>query len=130
MDHNEPKCPGRSVAKNYGRTSVGEGSSAHLGDVLRHSQDVTINGGLHLHYASPMPMQAVAMAGKVMEFLDVVDKMLKLGRTIVQSLTVNHESAQDLANLLMSLQPAYKGLENLGGYDMSSSSFVCLSVPL
>lgn len=101
----------RTAQKRYGDTLVGEGASAHLGDVSHYSQDVNIHGGLHLHYASPVPLQAIAAAGKVIEFLDVIDRLLRLGRQLDRNPTAaSRQDIQNITNLLKDLQSTFTGL--------------------
>jgi len=87
------------TSKSYGNVTVGSGASAVLGDV---SKDVNIHGGLHLHY--PSPLEAIAVAGKVTEFLDVSDKLLRLGCWLEEPSTVpTDEDAKRLLDLLTNL---------------------------
>lgn len=65
------------ASKSYSNTVLRDNTHAVFGDV---SQDVHINGGLHLHFSTPL--QAINVADSIAQFLHVGDQLLHIGRRL------------------------------------------------
>jgi len=90
MSYRQDQIGGR-FGKSYGDTVAESGSYVQQGDVG--TQNVTVNGGLHLHVHSPV--RSVSAAGTVVQFLDVVTKLSTLGQHLrSNSVTMEEEICQ------------------------------------
>lgn len=69
----------RGSGKSYGDTVVKYGAHAHLGDI---SQDLNIQGDLHLHFQTPLGV--ISIADAVVSLVQTIDTLQTLGSQIQQ----------------------------------------------
>ena len=113
--------------KSYGDTVAESGAYVQQGDVG--SQDVTINGGLHLHIHSPV--HSVSAAGTVVQFLDVLTKLSTLGQHLRSNSVTREQEICQLLPVSTSLRGVLRQLideltSSRANNDNSTTAKVCV----
>lgn len=106
----------------YGDVIVESGARAQLGDIW---QDISINGGLHLHFHASSKVLSAAVT--IQEFVQIGTRLLRLGDAFRQQSVAAMAGVERLSVLLKDLSFVRSQLEyHKGPYDTNTATEVCI----